>query len=159
VFRQALDPAFGGRVAFIEDYDLHVARLLVQGCDVWLSTPRRGGQPSIGGLKAAVNGVPHLSTADGWWMDGFTGANGWMIDGGRMRDAGAQDAADARALYRLIEEDLVPAFYERDRAGVPDRWTALMAESVATTVPRFSARRMVKAFAEEAYLPALRSGV
>jgi starch phosphorylase len=159
VFRHALDPAFGGRVAFIEDYDLHVAKLLVQGCDVWLSTPRRGSQPSVGGLKAAVNGVPHLSTADGWWMDGFTGANGWMIDGGRMRDAGAQNAADARALYRLIEDDIVPAFYERDRAGVPDRWTSLMAESVATTVPRFSARRMVKAFAEEAYVPALRAGV
>jgi len=76
-----------------------------------------------------------------------------------MRDAGAQDAADARALYRLIEEEIVPAFYERDRGGVPDRWSALMAQSAATTIPRFSARRMVKAFAEEAYLPALRAGV
>jgi starch phosphorylase len=157
VFRQALDPAFGGRVAFLEDYDLHVARLLVQGCDVWLSTPRRGGQISLGGLKAAVNGVPHLATPDGWWLDGCNGNNGWVIDGGRAGDRRAEDAADARALYRVLEEEVVPAFYERDRAGVPERWTALMAHSLVTTVPQFCARRSVKAFAEALYLPAIRA--
>jgi starch phosphorylase len=157
LFRHTLDPAFGGRVAFLEDYDLHVARLLVQGCDVWLSTPRRDAQLSIsiGGLKASVNGVPHLATADAWWLDGYTGKNGWMIDGGRARDAGAQDVADARALYRLLEDQIVPAFYDRDRAGLPEKWTALMAEAIATTVPRFCARRTVKSFAEVAYLPAI----
>jgi starch phosphorylase len=156
VFRDALDPAFGGRVAFLEDYDLHVARLLVQGCDVWLSTPRRGGQSSLGGLKAAANGVPHLATADGWWLDGCNKKNGWVIDGGRPRDRAVQDAADARALYGLIETEIVPAFYERNRAGIPERWTELMAEAVTTTLPLFCARRTVKAFAEAAYLPASR---
>jgi starch phosphorylase len=155
VFRDALDPAFGGRVAFLEDYDLHVARLLVQGCDVWLSAPPRGGQISLGGLKAAVNGVPHLATADGWWLDGCTKKNGWVIDGGRARDRAAQDAADARALYGLLETEIVPAFYERNRAGIPERWTELMIEAVTTTLPQFCARRTVKAFAEAAYLPAI----
>jgi starch phosphorylase len=159
VFRNALDPAFGGRVAFIEDYDLHVARLLVQGCDVWLSTPGHGSPTSVGGIKAAVNGVPHLATADAWWVDGCSGDNGWVIDGGRTEDAVAQDLADSRALYRLLEEQIVPMFYERDRAGVPGRWTAVVKEAIVTTLPRFCARRAVKAFAEVAYLPAAGSGV
>jgi glycogen phosphorylase len=157
VFRHALDPAFGGRIAFLEDYDLHAARLLVQGCDVWLSTPRRGGQASIsiGGLKAAVNGVPHLATADAWWLDGWSGKNGWVIDGGRAGDAAAQDAADATSLYRLIEDRIVPAFYDRDRHAVPEQWTALMADTIGAALPKFCARRTVKAFAEAAYVPAI----
>jgi glycogen phosphorylase len=150
VFRHALDPTFGGRVAFLENYDLHAGRLLVQGCDVWLSTPRRGCPSSIGGLQAAVNGVPHLATADGWWANGWTGDNGWLIEG-RGRDAAAEDAADAHALYRLLEDEIVPAFYERGREGLPERWTGIMKASIATTLPRFCARRTVKAFAESAY--------
>jgi starch phosphorylase len=153
VFRRALDPMFGGRLAFLEDYDLHVARLLVQGCDVWLSTPRRGSPTSIGGLKAAVNGVPHLATPDAWGADGCSGQNGWVIDGGRAGDPAAQDAADARALYSLLEETIVPAFYDRDRTAIPLRWTAIMKESIASAVPRFCARRAVKAFAGAAYAP------
>lgn len=151
VFRHALQPAFGGRIAFLEDYDLHVARLLVQGCDVWLSTPRRGSPTSIGGLKAAVNGVAHLATADAWGADGCSGANGWLIDGGRAGDPRAQDAADARALYSLLEDAIVPAFYDRDRTGVPTRWTGIMKESMALSLPRFCARRAVKDFADAAY--------
>jgi starch phosphorylase len=151
VFRHAVDPMFGGRIAFLEDYDLHVARLLVQGCDVWLSTPRRGSPTSIGGLKAAVNGVPHLATPDGWGADGCSGQNGWLIDGGRAGDPRAQDAADARALYSLLEDTIVPAFYERDRSAIPVRWTAIMKESIAASLPRFCARRAVKAFAGAAY--------
>lgn len=151
VFRHALHPAFGGRIAFLEDYDLHVARLLVQGCDVWLSTPRRGSPTSIGGLKAAVNGVAHLATPDAWGADGCSGANGWLIDGGRAGDPRAQDAADARALYSLLEETVVPAFYDRDRTGIPARWTAIMKESIASSLPRFCARRAVKDFANAAY--------
>jgi len=83
VYRRALDPAFGGRVAFVDDYDLHVAHFLVQGCDVWLNTPRKPLEASgTSGMKAAINGVPHLSVADGWWAEGFNGSNGWVIDGG-----------------------------------------------------------------------------
>jgi starch phosphorylase len=148
VFRRALDPSFGGRIAFVEDYDLHVARLLVQGCDVWLSTPRRGSPPSIGGLIASVNGVAHLATPDGWWAGGCTGTNGWIADGGQASDPRAQDAADARAVYAILEEAIVPAFYDRPRHGVPPRWAAVVKEAIATTLPRFCARRAVKSLAE-----------
>lgn len=150
VFRHALDPAFGGRVAFVENYDLHAGRLLIQGCDVWMSTPRRRCPASVGGLQAAINGVPHLATPDGWRADGWTGDNGWVIDG--RGEASSPDAADALALYRLLEENIVPAFYERGRDGIPERWTAIMKASIATTLPRFCARRSVKAFAESAYV-------
>ena len=121
VFTRALDPMFGGRVAFVDDYDLHVAHFLVQGCDVWLNTPRKPLEASgTSGMKAALNGVPHLSIGDGWWAEGANGSNGWVIDGGVSGDNDdAVDAADANALYRLLEEDVVPAFYDRDRGRHP----------------------------------------
>ena len=124
VYRRALDPQFGGRIAFVDDYDLHVAHFLVQGCDVWLNNPRKPLEASgTSGMKAAMNGVPHLSIGDGWWAEGFTGTNGWVIDGGAAGDnPDAIDAADAEALYRLLEEEVVPAFYDRDRSDVPHRW-------------------------------------
>jgi starch phosphorylase len=157
VYKHALDPAFGGRVAFVDDYDLHVAHFLVQGCDVWLNTPRKPLEASgTSGMKAAINGVPHLSIADGWWAEGFNGSNGWVIDGGVLGDNyEAVDAADASALYRLLEESVVPAFYERDSAGVPRRWLATIKEAIRTVAPRFSARRMVKDYVERMYVPAL----
>ena len=141
VYRRALDPMFGGRVAFVDDYDLHVAHFLVQGCDVWLNNPRKPLEASgTSGMKAAINGVPHLSIGDGWWAEGFNGTNGWVIDGGATGDNyDAVDAADAAALYRLLEEEVVPAFYDRDadrraaplardRQGVdPHRRAALLA--------------------------------
>ena len=112
VYRRALEPMFGGRVAFVDDYDLHVAHFLAQGCDVWLNTPRKPLEASgTSGMKAALNGVPHLSIGDGWWAEGFNGRNGWVIDGGAPADnPEAADAADADALYRLLEEEVVPHF-------------------------------------------------
>jgi starch phosphorylase len=158
VYRHALDPLFGGRVAFVDDYDLHVAHFLVQGCDVWLNNPRKPLEASgTSGMKAAINGVPHLSIGDGWWAEGFTGTNGWTIDGGVAGDNrdDAVDAADANALYRLLEEEVVPAFYDRDAAEVPRRWLATVKESIRTVAPRFSARRMVKEYVERMYAPAI----
>jgi starch phosphorylase len=157
VYRRALDPAFGGRVAFVDDYDLHVAHFLVQGCDVWLNNPRKPLEASgTSGMKAAVNGVPHLSIGDGWWAEGFNGSNGWVIDGSAGTDNyEAVDAADAAALYRLLEEQVVPAFYERDGTGVPHRWIAIVKEAIRSVAPRFSARRMVKEYVERMYAPAL----
>src|SRR4051794_2492504 len=160
VYRRALDPQFGGRIAFVDDYDLHVAHFLVQGCDVWLNNPRKPMEASgTSGMKAAMNGVPHLSIGDGWWAEGFTGANGWVIDGGAAANnadsTDAADAADAEALYRLLEEEVVPAFYDRDRSGVPHRWLATVKEAIRTVGPRFSARRMVKEYAQRMYAPAL----
>jgi glycogen phosphorylase len=156
VFSRAIDPRFGGRIAFVEDYDLHVAHYLVQGCDVWLNTPRAPLEASgTSGMKAAVNGVPHLSVDDGWWAEGCTGGNGWLIDATADRtDADAADAADAATLYRLIEESVVPTFYDRDARGISKRWLLIVKEAIRTTAPRFSARRMVKEYAAQMYAPA-----
>jgi starch phosphorylase len=157
VYRRALDPLFGGRVAFVDDYDLHVAHFLVQGCDVWLNNPRKPMEASgTSGMKAAINGVPHLSIGDGWWDEGFSGANGWLIEStASAHDYDGADTADANAIYRLLEEDVVPAFYERDAANVPHRWMSLVKEAIRTVAPRFSAMRMVKEYVERMYAPAL----
>jgi starch phosphorylase len=157
VYRHALDPLFGGRVAFVDDYDLHVAHFLVQGCDVWLNNPRKPLEASgTSGMKAAINGAPHLSIGDGWWAEGFNGGNGWLIDGGvTSDDTNAVDTADADALYRLLETEVVPAFYERDEANIPRRWMGLVKEAIRTVAPQFCARRMVKEYVEKMYTPAL----
>jgi starch phosphorylase len=160
VYRRALDPLFGGRIAFVDDYDLHVAHFLVQGCDVWLNTPRKPLEASgTSGMKAAINGVPHVSIGDGWWAEGYNGANGWVIDSGITGDNyDAVDAADASALYRLLEEEVVPVFYERDQFAVPRRWVATVKEAIRSVAPRFSARRMVKEYSERMYAPAVERG-
>jgi starch phosphorylase len=157
VFRRALDPAFGGRVAFIDDYDLHVAHFLVQGCDLWLNTPRKPLEASgTSGMKAAINGTPNLSIGDGWWAEGATGDNGWVIDGKAPPDnPDAVDVADADSLYRLLEEEIVPAFYDRGADRIPHRWLSIVKESIRTVAPRFSARRMVKEYVEQMYRTAL----
>jgi glycogen phosphorylase len=156
IYRHAIDPIFGGRVAFVDDYDLHVAHFLTQGCDVWLNTPRKPLEASgTSGMKAAINGVPHLSISDGWWAEGYNGANGWTIDGGSAGgDDGRQDEMDADALYRLLEEHVVPTFYERDEEGIPHKWLDIVRESIRTAAPRFSAMRMVKQYVDEMYAPA-----
>ena len=158
IYKRALDPKYRGRVAFVDDYDLHVAHFLVQGCDVWLNNPREPLEASgTSGMKAAINGTPHLSIGDGWWAEGFTGANGWLIEGhADPGDQGAQDWADAQALYKMLEEQVVPTFYERGQDGIPHRWLDVVKQSMRTVVPRFSARRMVKEYVREMYLPALK---
>jgi len=158
IFRRALDPKFGGRIGFVDDYDLHVAHFLVQGCDVWMNNPRKPMEASgTSGMKAAINGTPHLSIGDGWWAEGFTGENGWLIEGrADSNDQGAEDWADAQALYTLIEEQLVPTFYERDSRGIPREWLQIDKQSIRTVLPGFSARRMVKDYVREMYLPAVR---
>ncbi|MDO8680174.1 MAG: alpha-glucan family phosphorylase [Acidobacteriota bacterium] len=156
VYQHAVDPAFAGRIAFVADYDLHVAHFLVQGCDVWLNTPRKPLEASgTSGMKASINGGINLSIGDGWWAEGYCGANGWLIDGGSTGDDEAMNAADAESLYRLLEEEVVPAFYERDAHGVPARWVHLVKQAIRTVMPNFSARRMGKDYAERMYAPAM----
>ncbi len=157
VFKRAADPSFGGRVAFVDDYDLHVAHYLVHGCDVWLNNPRKPLEASgTSGMKAAINGVPHLSIGDGWWAEGYNGANGWLIEGRPdSDDPAAVDAADADALYRLLEQEVVPAFYERDQHDIPHRWIKTVKEALRTVLPEFTTRRMVKQYVHEMYAPAL----
>jgi len=158
IYKHALDPKFGGRIAFVDDYDLHVAHFLVQGCDVWLNNPRKPMEASgTSGMKAAINGTPHLSIGDGWWAEGFTGDNGWLIEGqADPGDQGAQDWADVQVIYTLLEEQVVPTFYERDRDGIPHRWLQMVKQSMRTVLPRFSARRMVKEYVRDMYLPAIK---
>jgi starch phosphorylase len=159
VFRHAVDPRFGGRIAFVDDYDLHVAHLLVQGCDVWLNTPRKPMEASgTSGMKAGMNGVLHLSIADGWWAEGYTGTNGWVIQGTPAGpDAADLDAADAEALYRLLEDEVPSTFYTRDSKGLPRAWVAMVKQAIATITPRFSTRRMLKDYVRSAYAPAARA--
>jgi starch phosphorylase len=142
----------------VDDYDLHVAHFLVQGCDVWLNNPRKPLEASgTSGMKASINGVPHLSIGDGWWAEGYTGRNGWLIEGQRHDDPAAVDAADADALYGLLEAEVVPTFYDRDVDGIPRRWLAVVRQAIISVTPRFSARRMVKEYAETMYGPAMRA--
>jgi glycogen phosphorylase len=131
----------------------------VQGCDVWMNNPRKPLEASgTSGMKASVNGVPHLSIGDGWWAEGYTGHNGWLIEGRtESTDHDAVDAADAEALYRLLEEDIVPTFYDRDGQDIPRRWLSFVRQAIMSVAPRFSARRMVKQYADELYAPAVRS--
>jgi starch phosphorylase len=155
VYKRATDPMFAGRIAFVDDYDLHVAHFLVQGCDVWLNNPRKPLEASgTSGMKASINGVPHVSIGDGWWAEGFTGRNGWLIESHPdSTDYEAVDAADAEALYQLLEKEVVPTYYDRDTEGIPRRWLDVVRQAMLSVTPRFSARRMVKQYAEHMYGP------
>jgi len=158
VYNLAKDPAMGGRIAFIEDYDMHVARYLVQGVDVWVNTPRWPNEASgTSGQKAAMNGVPNLSVLDGWWAEGYNGANGWAIEPLEGEDEALQDSHDAEQLYRLLEEEVVPLFYQRDGDGVPRGWVRVMKAVIRSAAPYFCTRRMVKEYAERFYVPAARA--
>ncbi|MBN1979415.1 MAG: alpha-glucan family phosphorylase [Anaerolineae bacterium] len=159
IYNAARDPSMGGRIAFIEDYDMRVARYLVQGVDVWLNNPRRPHEASgTSGQKAAINGVLNLSILDGWWAEGYNGANGWAIDAGQeeFESEWAQDTAEAEALYNLLEDEVAPLFYKRDADDVPRGWVRVMKESIRTAAPVFCTRRMVKEYAERFYVPAMR---
>jgi starch phosphorylase len=159
IYTLAKDPAFGHRIAFVEDYDKHVAHYLVQGVDVWLNTPLRPREASgTSGMKAAINGVPNLSVLDGWWAEGYDGFNGWAV--GNVEhdtDPDIQDQIDAESLYQLIEEEVAPLYYQRDSDNIPRGWIQIVKEAIRTAAPVFCARRMVKAYAERLYVPAARN--
>jgi glycogen phosphorylase len=150
------EPAAAGRVVFLEDYEMTLARRLVQGVDLWLNTPRRPFEASgTSGMKAALNGVPNCSILDGWWAEAYSPAVGFAIETlEREASEAEQDEADADALYAVLEEYVLPAYYERDGGGVPQRWIALMRESIAELGPRFGTARMVQEYVERLYLPA-----
>ena len=146
VYNLAKDRQFRGRIAFVEDYDMLLARYLVQGVDLWLNNPRRL-QEACGtsGMKASINGVPHLSVPDGWWIEGYNGANGWVI-GHEIVAPEEEDSADASSLYRLLEEEIIPLYYARDRRGVPRGWVRVAKEAIRSVAPYFCARRMLKEY-------------
>jgi len=154
IYTIAQDREFQGRVAFIEDYDMHMARYLTHGSDVWLNTPLRLQEASgTSGMKAAINGVPNLSIRDGWWEEGYNGENGWAIGAGpEMAYSAEQDKNDADALYRLLEEKVIPLYYQQDRIGIPHSWVRMVKETICSIMPRYCACRMVKEYAERLYL-------
>jgi starch phosphorylase len=153
VFRLAQDPDFGGRIAFVENYDQQLAEYMVHGVDVWLNNPVPPLEASgTSGMKASVNGVPNLSIQDGWWIEGYNGSNGWAF-GGQVQ--GDRTQADAEALYRLLEEEIIPLFYQRSDDGVPHGFVQVMKEAIKSVSPRFSTRRMAKEYAARFYAQAL----
>ncbi len=152
IFMACSAPEFGGRLAFIENYDTHVAHYLVQGVDVWLNNPQPPKEASgTSGQKAAINGIPNCSILDGWWFEGYNGTNGWAIDGAQLTDA--QSAA---ALYDLLEKEIVPLYYDREKKGIPLRWIALMKSAIRSSAAQFSTRRMLKQYLAWLYQPVSR---
>jgi starch phosphorylase len=152
----AADPEVRGRFTFIEDYDMEVARYLVQGVDVWLNNPRRPMEASgTSGMKAALNGVLNLSVLDGWWDECFDGTNGWAIGTiDTYSDYEYQDKVEASALYDLLEREVVPRFYDRPEGPVPRRWLERVKSSLETLGPFVTADRMVRDYVEQLYVPA-----
>lgn len=154
VFNSTRDPLFGGRIAFVENYGEQFAQYLVHGVDVWLNNPIPPLEASgTSGMKAALNGVPHLSIYDGWWAEGFNGKNGWLF--GQGNKEGERDQADADEIYRILEEEVVPAYYSSSENGVHHEWVKIMKETIKQVGPHFSARRMVKEYAHKFWAKAL----
>jgi glycogen phosphorylase len=163
VYRAVKDARFGGRLAFLEDYDMNIARYMVQGVDVWLNTPRRPREASgTSGMKAALNGVLNFSILDGWWREGYNGRNGWAIgeDMTRSDNPEAQDEADALSLYETLEKEIIPLYYEQRSAdNLPAEWIAHMKESIRTLGGQFSMCRMVTEYMTRMYDPAIKNGI
>lgn len=151
-------PEFESRVLFVENYDLHVARRLTSGVDVWLNNPIYPHEASgTSGIKAGVNGVINLSVLDGWWGEGYDGANGWAIKPAfDALDGARRDAEEARTLYELLHDQVIPLYYAMGAGGYSPGWLAIAKHSVASLVPRFSSVRMLGEYAEQCYVPAAR---
>ena len=158
IYRAIKDHRMGGRMVFVENYDMDIARHLVQGVDVWMNTPRRPNEASgTSGMKAAMNGGLNFSILDGWWHEGYNGNNGWAIGTDATFDSNErQDEVDALSLYETLEDKIVPMFYgNRDENGIPTGWMAMVKNAIRTLSPEFSMRRMVSEYANRMYLPSI----
>ena len=155
VWHATRDPRFEGRIAFVEDYDLHVAHRMIQGVDLWLNLPRVPKEASgTSGMKAALNGVPQLSTVDGWWAEGFTGDNGWALPPVEGSDDEI-DTLDHRHVFELLEREIVPMYYDRGDDGIPHEWVRRMKKSIIVAGRFFTTGRMVRDYSTKYYGPAL----
>jgi len=162
VYRHVKDARNGGRLVFLDDYDMNMARYLTQGVDVWLNTPRRPREASgTSGEKAALNGTLNFSVLDGWWAEGYNGKNGWAIgDNTEYANLEAQDDADSKSLYDTLENEIVPLYYTmRSADGLPAYWIQRVKECIRSCSPAFSMTRMVKEYMHKLYEPAIRSSV
>jgi starch phosphorylase len=155
LWRFTRDTQVRGRIVFLENYDMDLARQLVEGVDVWLNTPRRPYEASgTSGMKAALNGVLNVSVLDGWWNEAYSPEVGWAVGRGEETpDPGRQDELDADALFSLLENDVIPCYYDRDEHGLPRRWLDRMRASIRRLAPAMSAHRMVREYAEQYYVP------
>lgn len=157
VFNASRDQAFGGRIAFVEDYDELLAQYLVHGVDVWVNNPLPPMEASgTSGMKATLNGVPQLSILDGWWIEGYNDKNGWAVEGAEGPD---RDARDAAAIYDLLEKEILPLYYSVDEEGISHGWVQVMKEAMKMTGPNFCARRMAKEYTEKFYSKAITSAM
>lgn len=159
VARLMSDKRFKNRLVFVEDYNMNVARYMVQGVDVWLNNPVRPMEASgTSGMKAAANGVLNLSVLDGWWCEGYSPETGWAIGGSEhYKDEEERDYVEAEAIYNLIQKVIAPLYYERSGNGVPEKWIKMMKNSIKKLSPRFSTHRMVREYYEKFYVPAHRA--
>src|SRR4051812_7591305 len=152
LFRMKTAPGFANRVAYLDDYDLRMAGWLVRGCDVWINLPRPPLEASgTSGMKNVFNGGLHLSVLDGWWAEGYDGANGWALSGDVDPDHGAQDARHAAELFRLLEDEVAPEFYRVDAAGIPQDWVTRVRNSLRTCGRQFGAGRMIEDYETKVY--------
>jgi starch phosphorylase len=159
VYRAVKNNRTGGRLVFLEDYDMNIARHMVQGVDVWMNTPRRPMEASgTSGMKAALNGGLNFSVLDGWWREGFNGRNGWAIgEDTTYASASEQDEMDPRSLYDTLENEIIPLYYRRGPDNIPHEWLARVRDAIRTLGPQFSTRRMLKEYMYDLYLPAMQT--
>jgi starch phosphorylase len=157
IYEASRSDEFRGKIIFLENYDIEMARYLVSGTDLWLNNPIRPYEASgTSGQKAALNGQPNCSILDGWWAEGYNGQNGWAIGEGReYYNQDVQSEADSLSLYSLLEDEIVPLFFERDEHNLPHRWLSTMKEAIRTCAPTFSTRRMVKEYTTRYYIRAI----
>jgi starch phosphorylase len=155
LYRTVKNADSAGRLVFIEDYDMNVARYLVQGVDVWMNTPRRPYEASgTSGMKAALNGALNFSVLDGWWRESWNGRNGWAIGEDRLvDDADEQDRLDYEAMFNTLENEIVPLYYRVEDDATPHHWIERVKASISSVGPQFSTRRMLKQYVEEMYTP------
>jgi glycogen phosphorylase len=161
IYQASRSAEYYGKIIFLENYDIDMARYLVSGTDVWLNNPIRPYEASgTSGQKAALNGQPNCSILDGWWAEGYNGKNGWAIGEEReYRDQDVQAEADSISLYELLEQQIVPTFFEHTADSVPQRWIGYMKEAIRTCAPQFSMRRMVKEYTTHYYVPEILKGI
>jgi len=159
IVRLSRSRQFRGRVVFLQDYEMGVARRMIAGVDVWLNNPQRPREASgTSGMKPALHGGLNLSILDGWWPEGYNGKNGWAIGKGENWTGPASDRRDAAQLYRTLEREVVPLYYDRDADGLPRRWIAAMKEAIMSIPHYFNSHRQVKEYLTKYYLPAMRKG-
>jgi len=156
VVHQSRVEGFRRRLVFLEDYDINIARYMVQGVDVWLNTPRRPNEAcGTSGMKAAANGALNMSILDGWWPEAYDGTNGWAIGNGEeFEDLDYQDEFDANCFYELLEQSVIPKFFDRGPDGLPHAWIDMMKHSMAKICSKFNSHRMIEEYMEDYYVQA-----